>query len=119
MGEPRQALGSFLREARNNAKLSQRDVEREAGVSNAYLSQLESGKVQEPSPRILHKLSEVYDVTYADLLLAAGYPLPETGRKRRTALRATSRFGPITPDEETALKDYLDFLRSKERKQRK
>lgn len=118
MSEPPQALGSFLREARNNAKLSQRDVERETGVSNAYLSQLESGKVQEPSPRILHKLSEVYDIVYADLLLAAGYPLPETGRKRRAALR-TTRFGPITADEETALKDYLDFLRSKERRKRR
>lgn len=117
MGET--ALGSFLREARNKAGLSQRDVERETGISNAYLSQMESGKVKEPSPRILHTLSEAYDVEYADLLMAAGYPLPELGRRRRAAFRSSNRFGPMTTDEETALKEYLDFLRSKERKRRR
>lgn len=117
MGET--VLGNFLREARNMAGLSQRDVERCTGISNAYLSQLESGKVKEPSPRILHKLSEIYDIEYADLLVAAGYPLPESGRKRRAAFRSSNRFGPMTADEETALKEYLEFLRSKERKRRR
>ncbi len=119
MSEQSEPLGSVLREARLAAGLSQRDVERATGVSNAYLSQLESGKVREPSPNILHKLSEIYAVAYADLLVAAGYPLPDTRGKRRAALRSTSRFGPISTEEEVALKEYLDFLRSKERKRRR
>ena len=114
-GESPGALGSFLRKARGDAGLTQRDVERETGVSNAYLSQLESGKVREPSPRILHKLSEAYGVSYADLLAASGYPLPETGKRRRAAVRSTNRLGPISDKEESALKEYLEFLRSKER----
>lgn len=113
------ALGSLLRQARNKAGMSQRDVESDTGISNAYLSQLESGKVKEPSPRILHTLSEAYGIEYADLLVAAGYPLPTIGRRRQAAFRSSKRFGPITADEETALKDYLDFLRSKERKRKR
>jgi HTH-type transcriptional regulator, competence development regulator len=119
MSEQSETLGSVLREARLSAGLSQREVERATGVSNAYLSQLESGKVHEPSPKILHKLSEIYEVAYADLLIAAGYPLPETRGKRRAALRSTSRLGPISTEEEAELKKYLDFLRSKERTRRR
>ena len=115
VGESPSALGSFLRKARGDAGLTQRDVERETGVSNAYLSQLESGKVREPSPRILHKLSGAYGVSYADLLVASGYPLPDTGKRRWTAVHSANRLGPISDKEELALKEYLEFLRSKGR----
>jgi transcriptional regulator with XRE-family HTH domain len=112
------ALSGFLRRARGDAGLSQREVERTTGISNAYLSQLESGKVREPSPRILHKLAEAYGISYSDLLIAAGFPLPEFGKKRRPASRSPNPLGPITDKEQAALKEYLEFLRSKERKRR-
>jgi HTH-type transcriptional regulator, competence development regulator len=53
--------------------VSLREVERETGVSNAYLSQLENKKTDKPSPHILHKLSNYYDVEYTHLLKIAGY----------------------------------------------
>jgi len=108
-------LGPLLRKARTEAGYTQRDVERETSVSNAYLSQLESGKVREPSPTILHKLAELYTLDYADLLAAAGYPLPAKLTKKKAALRSSNRLGPMTDKEESALEDYLAFLRSKER----
>lgn len=48
-------LGAFLRKARSDAKLTQRQVEDATSgeVSNAYLSQLESGKIKSPGP-IIH-----------------------------------------------------------------
>lgn len=44
--------------------MSLRTVEAMSGVSNAYLSQLESGKVKNPSIAVLSKLAEFYDVTF-------------------------------------------------------
>ena len=41
-----------------------RDVEKASDkeISNAYLSQLETGKIEKPSPHVLHALAEVYRV---------------------------------------------------------
>ncbi|MYF24204.1 MAG: helix-turn-helix transcriptional regulator [Nitrospira sp. SB0678_bin_10] len=50
-----------------------RAVEKETGVSNAYLSQLENGSVEKPRPHVLHKLADFYDVPYEDLMTKAGY----------------------------------------------
>jgi transcriptional regulator with XRE-family HTH domain len=40
--------------------LTLRAVERATGVSNANLSQLESGKIRQPSPLVLHNLEKRY-----------------------------------------------------------
>ena len=50
-----------------------RAVEKETGISNAYLSQLENGSVKRPRPRVLHKLADFYAVSYEDLMTKAGY----------------------------------------------
>ena len=105
-------LGGYLRSARDQRNLSLRAVERATGISNAYLSQIESGKIREPSPTVLHKLAELYSVPYADLMALAGYPGPAPTEKTT----ADSRLGPMTPNEERAVREYLDFLRSKRSK---
>jgi transcriptional regulator with XRE-family HTH domain len=107
-------LGGYLRSARDQRNLSLRAVERATGISNAYLSQIESGKIREPSPTVLHKLAELYSVPYADLMALAGYPDPGPAPTEKTT--ADSRLGPMTPDEERAIREYLDFLRSKRSK---
>lgn len=107
-------IGSILAEARRRKGLSQRAVEDVTGISNAYLSQLECGKVRGPSPKHLHALAELYDLPYADLLGAAGYPVPERAG-HSASVRLAARLGPTTPDEEAALAQYLEFIRSRER----
>ena len=105
-------LGKFLQSSREGKGLTLRAVEQETGVSNAYLSQLESGKIKKPSPVTLHKLSHLYGVSYADLLSLTGYPLPaEAELSSRSGV--ASRMGPVTEDEESALIEYLQFLRSR------
>jgi|SRR5579864_9401204 len=66
-------FGPYLRELRHRRGLSLKQVEREAGVSNAYLSQIERGLRKPPHPDILKRLAKVYDVPPNDLLIAAGY----------------------------------------------
>jgi transcriptional regulator with XRE-family HTH domain len=111
-------LGLFLRAAREQKSLSLRAVEKQLGISNAYLSQIESGKIKQPSPIILHKLSELYNISYSEILKLAGYPIPdETDQSEGRLSELTARLGPITEEEEDALIEYLEFFRS--RKSRK
>jgi len=104
-------LGDFIQKARKDKNLSLRAVERKTGISNAYLSQIESNKIKQPSPNVLHKLSELYIVSYTHLLSLVGYPIP----KKTSDMGVHSRLGDITTEEEDALLEYLEFLRSKKR----
>ena len=104
-------LSDYLADARKQAGLSLRAAEAATGISNAYLSQLENGKIQEPSPVLLGKLAQLYDVDYLMLLDLAGYPVPRTQRPLNSRLAA--RLGSTNKEEEEALVEYLEFLRSK------
>ena len=108
-------LGALLSDLRTAKGLSLREVEEATGkaVSNAYVSQLENGKIQKPSPHVLHSLSGVYGVPYETLMERAGYLLPSeeaVGRRRRLAAFAIDD---LTAEEEEELLKYLAFLRSR------
>jgi transcriptional regulator with XRE-family HTH domain len=114
MNKATQTLASFIAQAREKAGLTLRAVEKETGVSNAYLSQLEHGKIQTPAPQNLHKLAGLYRVPYEILMELAGYPVPQThGEPPPEAMAA--RFGSVTREEEDALVEYLQFLRQRKR----
>ena len=104
----------MFRESRDRLGLTLREVEAKTKVSNAYLSQLESEKIKQPSPQTLHKLCELYGCSYSLALELAGYPVP-TERQLTSAARFAARIGKTTPDEEMALVEYLQFLRSRKR----
>jgi transcriptional regulator with XRE-family HTH domain len=105
-------LGVEIRRIRQILGLSLRDVEEKSGVSNAYLSQLETGTIMNPSPHILLKLAEVLRVPYELLMERAGYIQRSVGKKALTGA-ALSTFKDLTRDEEAALMEYLAFLRSR------
>lgn len=65
-------FGEYLRRLRTEQRLSLRDVEAQAGVSNSYLAQIERGNRRPPGPDILRRLAPVYNVPVRDLLKAAG-----------------------------------------------
>lgn len=69
-------FGKYLRSLRKERQLTTRQVELYSGVSNSYLSQIENGKRGIPSPKILEKLSTIYNVPYEELMMTAGY-LPD------------------------------------------
>ena len=126
------ALGDYLRTLRAARRMTLRDVEQSAGVSNAYLSQLEQGKIAHPSPHILHKLAIHYAISYEDLMAKVGYidsraeqslsMAPAKGMKTTSGKlpiakrsRTSGPLGELTKDEEEALLQYLAFLRSRAR----
>jgi transcriptional regulator with XRE-family HTH domain len=104
-----------LADLRKTKGLSLREVEEatDNAVSNAYLSQLENGRIQKPSPNVLHSLSSVYTVPYEVLMEKAGYLLPSEengGRRRRLAAFAIDD---LTAEEEEELLKYVAFLRTR------
>ena len=113
MEDSKLTLGQFLRVARDRKNLTLRAVENATGVSNAYLSQLENGKIRRPSPVVLHKLSELYEVPYGETMAIAGYPVPNGAEDAAGYRQSASRLGPVSEEEEDALVEYLVFLRSR------
>lgn len=108
--------GEYFKALRETKGLTLREVEKEADVSNAYLSQLESGKVKQPSPITLHKLSEIYGVSYEVLMEKVGYPIPKPLDKKEATQNAMSRrIGTITNEEELELLNYLKFIRNRKK----
>lgn len=121
-------LGEELRDHREMRGMTLREVEKRSGISNGYLTQLENNKIKEPSPNILYKLSQVYNVPYRQLMKAAGYIVPAPEKQSKTAIpkpgnpRRHLSFALSTlhlePEEEDALIDYLKFLKFKTRKKK-
>ena len=80
-------------------------------VSNAYVSQLENGKVTDPSPHILHSLAVVYGVPYEVLMQRAGYFIPLGGKRLGTFAEFE-----LSAEEEDELVAYLRFRRAQDKK---
>ena len=104
-----------MKEARTALGWSLREAEEKTGVSNAYLSQLESAKIKQPSPNMLHKLTEAYGLSYALIMEYAGYPVPAEAQPSGPEQRFMSRIGRTTGAEQEKLVEYLRFLRSRKR----
>ena len=114
---PEGNLGPYLRKARDDRGYSLRRVEAETDfqVSNAYLSQLESGKIAKPSPNILYALSKALGVKYDELMLRAGYISESASRQVDDVKKPSDRkyaIESLTADEETELLRYLKYYRS-------
>jgi HTH-type transcriptional regulator, competence development regulator len=111
------SFGDYLKAIRLGLKMSLRDVERATGkeVSNAYLSQLETGKIENPSPHVLYTLAEVYGVSYENLMKRAGYIVPSKAKRTASVKHgsaATYAIENLDAEEERELLKYLAYYRS-------
>jgi HTH-type transcriptional regulator, competence development regulator len=107
------AIGPLLKRTRQVRALSASDVARAAGISAAYLSKLERDSVKKPSPPVLHQLSEVLAVPYAELMRASGYPVPGESLMPRSDTIGAALFADITEDERDELLEYLAWYRTR------
>jgi transcriptional regulator with XRE-family HTH domain len=64
-------LGAFIREQREGAKISLRELAKSAGVSNPYLSQIERG-LRKPSAEILQQIAKGLRISAEALYVQAG-----------------------------------------------
>ena len=66
-----QDIGGFIRDLRQTAKISLRQLADRAGVSNPYLSQIERG-LRKPSAEVLQQLASALRVSTPAMYLRAG-----------------------------------------------
>ena len=115
-------LGEELRKIRHIRGVSLRKVEEETKISNAYLSQLENGIAENPSPHILHKLADYYGVPYESLMDTAGYLQPPSKtkhQKRPSAIQAALLSADLDEREQKEVAAFIGFLRSRPRSGKK
>jgi transcriptional regulator with XRE-family HTH domain len=106
-------LGAFIREQREHAKLSGRNLAKRAGVSNPYLSQIERG-LRKPSAEILQSIAGALCISAETLYVKAGILDEREGdltaaimadqsltEKQRRALLEVYRSFTTAPDEST------------------
>jgi len=65
------SIGEYIREQREQAKISMRQLAQSAGVSNPYLSQIERG-LRKPSADILQQLAKGLRISAEALYVQAG-----------------------------------------------
>ena len=64
-------LGAYIREQRESAQFSMRQLAQVAGVSNPYLSQIERG-LRKPSAEVLQQLAKALQISAETLYVRAG-----------------------------------------------
>ncbi|GAA2692689.1 MULTISPECIES: helix-turn-helix transcriptional regulator [Actinosynnema] len=64
-------IGDYIKEQRNSAKISLRQLSKLAGVSNPYLSQIERG-LRKPSAEILQQIAKGLRISAEALYVEAG-----------------------------------------------
>ena len=71
VGNAVETLGDYLRQQREGAQLSLRQLAEQAGVSNPYLSQIERG-LRRPSAQVLQQLAKALRISAEQLYVRAG-----------------------------------------------
>jgi transcriptional regulator with XRE-family HTH domain len=74
-----ETLGEYVRQKREEAGLSQRQLAQEAGVSFSNISRLESGFSTHPTPGLLKGIADVLDIDLAELLGYIGIDVASSG----------------------------------------
>src|ERR1700750_1990585 len=104
-------LGSFIRELREHAQVSVRQLAERSGVSNPYLSQVERG-LRKPSADVLSQIAKALRISAEVLYIRAGILEPsETNEVRDVIITDTA----ITERQKQVLLDiYTSFCEQNE-----
>jgi transcriptional regulator with XRE-family HTH domain len=65
-------LAEYLRTAREQAGISQRQLASRVGIHHSYLARLESGETANPAAELLQKIADVLEISSADLFAFIG-----------------------------------------------
>jgi transcriptional regulator with XRE-family HTH domain len=78
-------IGSFIRDLRENAEVSVRQLAERSGVSNPYLSQVERG-LRKPSADVLSQIAKALRISAEVLYVRAGILEPSESNQVRDAV---------------------------------
>jgi transcriptional regulator with XRE-family HTH domain len=104
-------IGSFIRDLRENAQVSVRQLAERSGVSNPYLSQVERG-LRKPSADVLNQIAKALRVSAEVLYVRAGILEPSEKSHVRDAIITDAS---ITERQKQVLLDiYASFTQQNE-----
>jgi transcriptional regulator with XRE-family HTH domain len=104
-------IGSFIRDLRENAEVSVRQLAERSGVSNPYLSQVERG-LRKPSADVLNQIAKALRVSAEVLYVRAGILEPSEKSQVRDAIVTDTA---ITERQKQVLLDiYASFTQQNE-----
>jgi transcriptional regulator with XRE-family HTH domain len=102
------AIGAYIREQREQAKISMRQLAQAAGVSNPYLSQVERG-LRKPSADILQQIAKGLRISAEALYVQAG--ILEDKPEETTVTDAIKADKEITERQKQMLIDIYESFR--------
>jgi len=104
-------IGSFIRDLRENAQVSVRQLAERSGVSNPYLSQVERG-LRKPSADVLNQIAKALRISAEVLYVRAGILEPSGKSQVRDAIITDAA---ITERQKQVLLDiYASFTQQNE-----
>ena len=104
-------IGSFIRDLRENAQVSVRQLAERSGVSNPYLSQVERG-LRKPSADVLNQIAKALRISAEVLYVRAGILEPSEPNQVRDAIVTDAA---ITERQKQILLDiYASFTQQNE-----
>jgi len=101
-------LGGYLKEQRETARLSLRQLASVAGVSNPYLSQIERG-LRKPSAEVLQQIAKGLQISAEALFMRAGLLEESGGLEVEVALQSDVN---LTARQKRVLLDIYESFRS-------
>jgi transcriptional regulator with XRE-family HTH domain len=104
-------LGAYIRNQRESAKLSLRNLAKLAGVSNPYLSQIERG-LRKPSAEILQAIARALSISSETLYVKAG--ILEERDIEPDLEEAIDRDPHLSEDQKTALVELYRMFRQQQ-----
>jgi transcriptional regulator with XRE-family HTH domain len=108
-----QDIGGFIRDLRQTAKISLRQLADKAGVSNPYLSQIERG-LRKPSAEVLQQIASALRVSTPAMYLRAGL-LDSEGQQG--VLAAIAVDPELTIAQKQALSQIYETFRNENKRQ--
>ena len=116
-------FGTYLRLLRIDRGMSLRRVEKITKISNSYLSQIEKGKRDVPTFKILSRLADAYGVEITSLVKVAedegGNIKPFFENKIPGDYYISREYNRLSDNRKKALKDFLQYLVDQEIKSMK
>jgi transcriptional regulator with XRE-family HTH domain len=101
------SLGEYIREQREQAEVSLRQLARSAGVSNPYLSQVERG-LRRPSADILQQIAQGLRISAETLYVRAGLLEERDGERTPTVTASVLSDPVLTQRQKRTLLDVYD-----------
>jgi transcriptional regulator with XRE-family HTH domain len=113
-------FGIYLKKLRLDRKMSLREVEKIAKISNAYLSQVERGERNIPTLKILSRVAKAYGVEVGELIKRAEEEFENKGQKENEISNPDSEYisrgyEGLSDEGKKILKEYLQYIMEKER----